>query len=247
MIPDSCRQRSSVSLTAVPRNHVEHSIRKARQLWTLSKLPSPCHYFEKRKKKNNKAKVFQHPFDSQSASCSLISRHVLSELGHCAESFLATESTGTVLVPRLMTRIAGHGVHVRVLVCVHARVCAWVCVCCYVLSPQRPSHKTSRLGDRILLLYSARIESNWTSEKQQRGLRSSTQRERYTYGLAVWPYKELGLTRLIHYMCVCVYERERERERVCVCVGVFVCVCVTMKKGCQTNGKPDKRHRRYFK
>ena len=68
--------------------------------------------------------------------------------------------------------------------------------------PQRPSHKTSRLGDRILLLYSARIESNWTPEKQQRGLRSSSQRERYTYGLAVWPYKELlthaGLTRLIH-------------------------------------------------
>ena len=24
-----------------------------------------------------------------------------------------------------------------------------------------------------------------------------------------------------------------------------VCVCVTMKKGCQTNGKHDKRHRRY--
>ena len=34
-------------------------------------------------------------------------------------------------------------------------------------------------------------------------LRSSTQRERYTYDLAVWPYKEplthAGLTRLIHY------------------------------------------------
>ena len=29
---------------------------------------------------------------------------------------------------------------------------------CYVLSPQRPSHQTSRLGDRILLLYSAGIE-----------------------------------------------------------------------------------------
>ena len=32
-------------------------------------------------------------------------------------------------------------------------------------------------------------------------------------------------------------------DRVCVCV----CVCVTMKKKCQTNGKHDKRHRRYFK
>ena len=108
-IPDSCRQRSSISLTAVPRNHIKHSFRKAGQLWTLSKLHSPCHYFEKRKKNNNnKAKVFQHPIDSQSASCSLISRHVLSELGRGAASFLATESTGTVLIPRLMTRIAGH-------------------------------------------------------------------------------------------------------------------------------------------
>ena len=36
------------------------------------------------------------------------------------------------------------------------------------------------------------------------------------------------------------------RVRVCVCV--CVCVCVTMKKKrCQTNGKHDKRHRRYFK
>ena len=35
-------------------------------------------------------------------------------------------------------------------------------------------------------------------------LRTSTHRERYTYRLAVWPYKELlthaGLTRLIHYI-----------------------------------------------
>ena len=33
---------------------------------------------------------------------------MLSELGRGAASFLATESTGTVLTPRLMTRIAGH-------------------------------------------------------------------------------------------------------------------------------------------
>ena len=32
-------------------------------------------------------------------------------------------------------------------------------------------------------------------------------------------------------------------NKVCVCV----CVCATMKKRCQTNGKPNKRHRRYFK
>ena len=51
-------------------------------------------------------------------------------------------------------------------------------------------------------------------------------------------------------------ERERERERemknvsvhafMCVCVCVCVCVCHNVKK-CQTNGKHDKRHRRYFK
>ena len=29
------------------RNHVEHSFRKARQLWTLDKLLSPCNFFEK--------------------------------------------------------------------------------------------------------------------------------------------------------------------------------------------------------
>ena len=34
--------------------------------------------------------------------------HVLLELGRGAASFLATESTGTVLIPRLMTRIADH-------------------------------------------------------------------------------------------------------------------------------------------
>ena len=32
-----------------------------------------------------------------------------------------------------------------------------------------------------------------------------------------------------------------------VCFSSCVCVGVTMKKKCQTNGKHDKRHRRYFK
>ena len=49
-------------------------------------------------------------------------------------------------------------------------------------------------------------------------------------------------------------ERERERERgrrreshsACVRACVRVCVCHNEKK-CQTNGKHDKRHRRYFK
>ena len=112
-IPDSCRQWSSISLTAVPRNHVEHSFRKARQLWTLSKLPSPCHYFEKRKKKTTRPKFFStqstvSPLQAPSSAGTCCLR-VLSEwLGRGAASFLATESTGTVLIPRQMTRIAGH-------------------------------------------------------------------------------------------------------------------------------------------
>ena len=68
----------------------------------------------RREQKNNKAKVFQHPIDShsQSASSCFISPHFAAGavgVGRGAASFLATESTGTVLIPRLMTRIAGHG------------------------------------------------------------------------------------------------------------------------------------------
>ena len=40
--------------------------------------PRPVITSRREKNNNNKAKVFQHPIDSQSASCSLISRHVLS-------------------------------------------------------------------------------------------------------------------------------------------------------------------------
>ena len=67
----------------------------------------------RRKENNSKAKVSQHPIDSrsQSASSCLISLHFAAGadgVGRGAASFLATESTGTVLIPRLMTRIAGH-------------------------------------------------------------------------------------------------------------------------------------------
>ena len=68
----------------------------------------------RREKKNNKANVFQHPIHShsQSASSWLISPHFAAGavevgVGRGAASFLATESTGTDLIPRLMTRIAG--------------------------------------------------------------------------------------------------------------------------------------------
>ena len=78
----------------------EHSVSSPRPVIT-----------SRREEKNNKAKVFQHPIDSQSASSCLISPHFAAGpvgVGRGAASFLATESTGTVLIPRLMTRIAGH-------------------------------------------------------------------------------------------------------------------------------------------
>ena len=56
---DSSRHRSSILLTTAPGNHVKHSFRKARQLWTL-KLPSPCDYFEKRRKEQQ-GKSFSAP------------------------------------------------------------------------------------------------------------------------------------------------------------------------------------------
>ena len=66
----------------------------------------------RREENNNKAKVFQHTIDShsQAASSCLISPHSAAGavgVGRGAASFSATESSGTVLIPRLMTRIAG--------------------------------------------------------------------------------------------------------------------------------------------
>ena len=80
----------------------EHSVSSPRPVIT-----------SRREEKNNKAKVFQHPIDShsQSASSCLISPHFAAGavgVSRSAASFLATESTGTVLIPRLMTHIAGH-------------------------------------------------------------------------------------------------------------------------------------------
>ena len=81
----------------------EHSVSSPRPVIT-----------SRREEKNNKATFFQHPIDShsQSASSCLISPHFAAGavgVGRGAASFLATESTGTALIPRLMTRIAGHG------------------------------------------------------------------------------------------------------------------------------------------
>ena len=69
----------------------EHSVSSPRPVIT-----------SRREEKNNKAKVFQRPIDnhSQSASSCLISPHFAASavgVGRGAASFLATESTGTVL------------------------------------------------------------------------------------------------------------------------------------------------------
>ena len=52
---NSSRHRSSISL---PRNHVRYSFRRARQLWTLNHLLSPCDCFEKRRRHQRPNKSF---------------------------------------------------------------------------------------------------------------------------------------------------------------------------------------------
>ena len=97
----------------------EHSVSSPRPVIT-----------SRREEKNNKAKVFQHPNDSysQSASSCLISPHFADGavgVGRSAASFLATESTGTVLIPRLMTHIAGHA---EIVYTACRRRCCRVCL-----------------------------------------------------------------------------------------------------------------------
>ena len=72
---DSSRHRSSISLTTAPGNHVKHSFRKAFSFEHSVSYPRPV--ITSRREEQNKAKVFQHPFDShsQSASSCLISPH----------------------------------------------------------------------------------------------------------------------------------------------------------------------------
>ena len=109
---DSSRHRSSISLTTASGNNVKHSFAKHVSVEHSVSFPRPV-ITSRREEKNNKAKVFQHPIDShsQSASSCLINPHFAARavgVGRCAASFLATESIGTVLIPRLMTRIAGN-------------------------------------------------------------------------------------------------------------------------------------------
>ena len=105
---DSSRHRSSISLTTAP------SILFAKDISFEELVSSPRLVITSRRKENvnNKAYFFQYLIDGhgQSASSCLISPHFAAVgVGSGAASFLATESTGTVLIPRLMTRIAGHG------------------------------------------------------------------------------------------------------------------------------------------
>ena len=110
---DSSRYRLSISLTTAPRNHVDILFAKHVRCGHSVSSPRPLITSRREENVNNKAKVFQHQIDShsQSASSRLISPHFAAGAvgaGRSAASFLATESTGTVLLPRLMTRIAGH-------------------------------------------------------------------------------------------------------------------------------------------
>ena len=109
-MPDSSRRRSSISLTTAPETM--SSILFAKHVSFEHSVSSPFPVFtSRREEKNNKANVFQHPIDSHSQSSCPISPHFAAGavgVGRGAASLLATESTGTVLIPRLMTRIAGH-------------------------------------------------------------------------------------------------------------------------------------------
>ena len=113
-MPDSSRHRSSISLTTSTAPGTMSSILFAKHVSFEHSVTSPYPVFtSRREEKNNKAKVFQHPIDShsQSASSCPISPQFTAgavRVGRGAASFLATESTRTVLIPRRMTRIAGH-------------------------------------------------------------------------------------------------------------------------------------------
>ena len=111
-MPDSCRHRSSISLTTAPGTM--SSILFAKHVSSEHSVSSPRPVITSRREQNKKAKVFEHPIDShsQTTSSRLISPHFAAGavgVGRGAASFLATESARTVLIPRLMTRIAGHG------------------------------------------------------------------------------------------------------------------------------------------
>ena len=112
-MPDSSRHRLSISLTTAPGTM--SSILLAKHVSFEHSVSSPYPVStSRREEKNKKAKVFQHPIDShsQSPSSCPISPHFVAGAvgaGSGGGSFLATKSTGTVLIPRLMTRIAGHG------------------------------------------------------------------------------------------------------------------------------------------
>ena len=112
-MPDCSRHRLSVSLTTAPGTR--SSILLANLVSFEHSVSSPYPVStSRREERNKKAKVFQHPIDSysQSPSSCPISPHFEAGavgVGSGGGSFLATKGTGTVLIPRLMTRIAGHG------------------------------------------------------------------------------------------------------------------------------------------
>ena len=110
------RPTSIVDLTArVPCRFFY--FRGARQLWTLCRQALACELFWKRRKHHQNLKVSSHSIVDQSVRIAqlmpVFRRSAASaRLSYCgAATFLATESTGTVLTPSQMSEIAGHGHH----------------------------------------------------------------------------------------------------------------------------------------
>ena len=105
--------------------------REARQLWTLYRHPMPCEFFRRDGNINKRTKLKSFlPLDRRSVSphrpaCVRALRGQWA-IWLAPRLSLATESTGTVLIPSQMSEIAGH---VRVRVCVSVCVCVCVCVC----------------------------------------------------------------------------------------------------------------------
>ena len=111
-MPDSSRHPSSISLTTAPGAMSTILFAKQVSIEHLVSYPRPLITSRREENIKNKPKVFSTPvIDSQPASSCLINPHLAAaavEVSRGAVGFLATESAGNVLLPRLMTRIVGH-------------------------------------------------------------------------------------------------------------------------------------------
>ena len=112
-MPARSRHRSSISLTSAPGTISNILFAKHVSFQYLVSSPYPV-FTSREEKKRTWQKLFSTQSTvifTQAASSCPISPHFAAGavgVGCGAATSLATESTGTVLVPRLMTRIAGH-------------------------------------------------------------------------------------------------------------------------------------------